>query len=349
MEYRKRFSRRVALLLLGALLLPALAACAAPAAQPTAPPTAAPAATPTTAAPAATPTSAAKPAASNLGTADNPIKMAFVPSSDSQKVLATGEPLARQLEEITGLKFRVSVPTSYAAVIEAMGSNQVDVAWLAPFSYVIAHDKFGAEVILSSVRMGSKTYFAQIIVPADSEIKSVAELKGKRFAFVDAASASGYLYPSALLLKNGVDPKKDLGQTTFAGGHDKVVIAVYNKQVDAGATFGDSVPNQNPPTDARTRVRSTLPDVMEKVRVLAVTEPIPNDTVSVRKGLDPALVAKVKDGLLKLQGTEQGKKYLRDLYQIDGLAEASDKDYDGLRAVARSVGFDFEETIKPKS
>ena len=90
-----------------------------------------------------------------LGSPGNPLKMAFVPSADSQKVLASGQPLADLLSQQTGLSFQVSVPTSYAAVIEAMGANNVDVGWLAPFAYVLAHDKFQSTVILSSVRGGS--------------------------------------------------------------------------------------------------------------------------------------------------------------------------------------------------
>jgi phosphonate transport system substrate-binding protein len=273
--------------------------------------------------------------------------MAFVPSSDSAKVLASGKPLGDMLSQEIGRPVEVSVPTSYAAVIEAMGANQVDVGWLAPFAYVLAHQKFGAEVILASIRQGSKTYRSQIIVPADSPIREMRDLRGKKFAFVDSASASGYLYPAALLKDNGIDPKRDLGETVNAGGHDKVVIAVYNKQVDAGATFGDSS-ETGPPTEARTRVLSTLPDVMDKTKILARTEPIPNDTVSVRRGLSADLVARVQTGLLKIAAQDAGKQMLKDLYTIDGLGEATDRDYDTLRRVAQLVGFDFEEQIKPK-
>ena len=97
-----------------------------------------------------------------LGTKDNPIKMAFVPSSDSQKVLSVGEPLGQLLENETGYAFKVSVPTNYAAVIEAMGAKNVDVGWLATFAYVLARDKFGAEAVLATVRQGSKTYTGEI-------------------------------------------------------------------------------------------------------------------------------------------------------------------------------------------
>lgn len=283
-----------------------------------------------------------------LGTKDNPIKMAFVPSSDSQKVLASGEPLGQLLEKETGYSFKVSVPTSYAAVIEAMGANNVDVGWLATFAYVLARDKFGSEAILATVRQGSKTYTGEIIVHADSGITSLEQLRGKKFAFVDPSSASGYLYPNALL-KQKISDYGDgfFSERIFAGGHDKVVIAVHSKQVDGGATFGDSVIG-GPPTDARTRVQSTIPDVMEKVKVIAITDPIPNDTVSVRKGLAPDMVTKLREGLLKVAQSEDGKKALRDLYQIDGLAPSSDADYNPVREAARVLNLNLEQELAPK-
>ncbi len=370
--------RPLALLAVGALLVPAIVACqpAAPAAptaapaKPTTAPTVAPAAKPAAspspaakpaASPAASPSAAASPAAASvpkpaappapagnaLGSPSNPVKMAFVPSSDSQKVLSSGEPIGKLLKDVTNLTFKVSVPTSYTAVIEAMGAGQVDVGWLAPFAYVLAHDKNGSEVILASVRQGSKTYRAQIITRADSGITKIEDLKGKKFAFVEPASASGFLFPNALLAEKGIDYKTYFSETIFAGGHDKVVIAVYNKTVDAGATFGDSVEG-GPPTDARTLVLSTYPDVMEKLKPIAVTDPIPNDTVSVRKGLDPAMVKLIKDGLLYLQSTPEGQKYLKDLYNINGLAAADDKDYDSIRRAAKALNLDLEEQIAPK-
>jgi phosphonate transport system substrate-binding protein len=272
--------------------------------------------------------------------------MAFVPSADSTKVLASGEPLARLLTEATNLNFKVSVPTSYTTVIEAMGSNQVDVGWLAPFAYVLAHDKNGSQVLLASVRQGSKTYRSQIIVRADSGINSIDDLRGKKFAFVDPASASGFLFPNALLAGRGIDYKTFFSDTIFAGGHDKVVIAVYNKQVDGGATFGQNI-DTGPPTDARTLVTSTLPDVLNVVKPIATTDPIPNDTVSVRQGLDDNVVKLIRDGLLYVQSTDEGKKALRDLYGIDGLALADDRDYDSVRTAARALNLDLEQQIAP--
>jgi phosphonate transport system substrate-binding protein len=261
-------------------------------------------------------------------------------------VLASGEPLAALVKAVTNLNFKVSVPTSYTTVIEAMGANQVDVGWLAPFAYVLAHDKNGAQVLFSSLRQGSKTYRSQIVVRADSGITSVDQLRGKKFAFVDAASASGFLFPNALLAGMGIDYKTFFSDTIFAGGHDKVIIAVYNKQVDGGATFGNNV-DSGPPTDARTLVTSTLGDVLTAVRPIAQTDPIPNDTVSVRRGLDDNLVKLLKDGLMYVQSTPDGQKSLRDLYGIDGLGPAEDKDYDSIRTAAKALNLDLEQQIAP--
>src|SRR5213078_4384554 len=109
-----------------------------PAASPSTSPSPAAAASPAAAgSPVAKPAAPPAPTGDQKGSTGNPVNMAFVPSADSQKVLASGEPLAKLLTDATNLNFKVSVPTSYTAVIEAMGSNQVDVGWLAPFAYVL--------------------------------------------------------------------------------------------------------------------------------------------------------------------------------------------------------------------
>jgi phosphonate transport system substrate-binding protein len=218
---------------------------------------------------------------------------------------------------------------------------------MSTFAYVLAHEKHGSDVILTTIRQGSKTYRSQIVARADSGIRDLQDLKGKRFAFVDPASASGFLFPNALLASEGIEGSSYFSETIYAGGHDKVVIAVYNRQVDAGATFGSSA-ESGAPTDARTLVASTLPDVMDVLRPIAITDPIPNDTVSVRRGLDPEITRRIKEGLLKLSTTDQGQRLLKDLYNINGLVEGVDRDYDSVRAAARVLKLDLEEQIKPR-
>ncbi|MEO8285896.1 MAG: phosphate/phosphite/phosphonate ABC transporter substrate-binding protein [Chloroflexota bacterium] len=296
-----------------------------------------------------------KPAAGELGSAENPIKMAFVPSSNSSAILANGEPLGKLLGQVTGYNFKVSVPTSYAAVIEAMGSSNVDVAWLAPFSYALANQKYGAQVILGTVRKGQITY-PSVFITGDPTVKTVADFKNKKFAFVDPSSASGYLYPVAFLknlgLITGNPPNLEAyfgsGNVVFAGGHDKVVTAVYNGQVAGGAIFGGPLdPSTGQPTDARSLIAKDKPDVYSKIRIIGETQQIPNDTVSVRKGLTPEMTKQIQNGLLQLTTTQQGRQLMYSLYQIDDLTPVTDSFYDPLRQVAEDAGITNFEALFP--
>ncbi|HEX8221945.1 MAG TPA: phosphate/phosphite/phosphonate ABC transporter substrate-binding protein [Chloroflexia bacterium] len=295
------------------------------------------------------------PAAGSLGSPENPIKLAFAPSSNSTAILASGEPLGKLLTTITGYSYKVSVPTSYAAVIEAMGSGNVDVGFLAPFQYAIANQKYGAQVMLVTVRKGSLTY-PSVFISADPNINSLADLKGKKFAFGDQASASNYLYPFAALKAAGyikgtnAEEYFGAGNVLFAGGHDRVVTAVYNGQVSAGAVFGGPLdPATGAPTDARNLVVRTLPDVYQKVHIFAETQQIPNDTVAARKDLDPAIVKQIQGGLLEATSNVEGRKLLYALYQIDDLAPVTDPFFDPLRQVARDAGIEnFEQLNAPR-
>ncbi len=277
--------------------------------------------------------------------------MAFVPSGEAQTILQTGNRVAHLLEIATGYSFESFVATSYAGVIEAMGANRADIGWLNTFSYVIAHQKYGVEVRLVTVRFGLPYYRAEIITQANSGINSLADLQGKRFAFVDPASTSGYLFPLAGLKKAGYDPQKFFGQTVFAGSHNNVVLAVYQGRVDAGAVY----------EDARGSVQKTLPDVMQKIKVVWRSDPIPNDTVSLREGLPAEVKDRVTKALLRFSEQPAGLDALKALYEIEALADyellvskykvrvpSLDAFYDPVRDVARYAGINLEELIKPR-
>jgi phosphonate transport system substrate-binding protein len=279
---------------------------------------------------------------SDIGTAANPIKMAMVPSLDTQKLVVSGEKLAQLMEKETGLKYQVSVPTSYTAVITAMGAGTVDIGWLSPIPYIIAHDRYGVKVMLKTVRKGSTDYYSFIIARNDSGLKKLADLKGKTFAYGDPVSTSGTIYPKHLIRTSGYNPDTFFSNAIYAGAHDRVVIAVYNKQVDAGAIYGQ------PGDDARKRVMTALPDVLKKTSVIAQSIPIPNDTVSLRKGLPPAIARKIVDGLIAVSKSAEGRKLLYEVGSIDGFAPATDKDYDSVRSVARAENIQLEQIDKKK-
>src|SRR4051812_35194204 len=108
-----------------------------------------------------------QPAGAALGTEQSPVKLALAPTTDPQKALAAIEPLTRLLAAETGLRFKLSVPTSHAAAIEAMGTTNVDVAWVGPLGYLAAHERVGAEPLLAGVRNGTAASARRIMVRAD--------------------------------------------------------------------------------------------------------------------------------------------------------------------------------------
>ncbi len=265
-----------------------------------------------------------------LGTSKNPLRMMFVPSGDAQVIVKGGQEVGDLLHKETGLYFKTSVATSYAAVIEAMGAGKVDIGWLATFSYVLAKDKYDVELLLVVQRFGSPFYRGQIMVRTDSGIHSLKDLKGKRFAFVDPASTSGHLYPKTLLLSKGFEPKTFFGKSVFAGSHNAVVLSIYKGEVDGGAAYDGS----------RAAVAKSYPDVFEKIKVIAYTKEIPNDTVSVRKNIPEGLKAKIREGLKKISNSPKGSKVLKRLYGISGLVDL-DGLFDPVREAGRLLNLDL--------
>lgn len=272
------------------------------------------------------------------GTAPQRLVIGFVPSADAEKIPTTVAPLAEHLAQDLDLDVEHFTSTNYVGLIEAMGSGKVDVGFLPSFGYVLANSVNGAQVILKSQRNGEHSYRAQFVVRADDGYTSITDLQGKRVAFVDPSSASGYLFPAAHLKQLGFDPDSFFRDVSFAGGHDNALLSLYNGTVDLAVTF----------EDARTRIQQEYPDVMDKLTVIGYTEAIPNDTVSVRPGLDNQLVERIRQALVDFSRTEQGQQTLRALYQIDGFVPAADSDYDVIRETARLMDLDLE-TGKPRN
>ena len=277
-----------------------------------------------------------------LGTQDNPVKMYFVPSAEVDQVVTSGSAIAEHLQETTGYVFKTAVPTHYAAVIEAMGTGEADIAWLATFSYLLAHEKYGVDVALKTVRFGDHQYRGQLIAHKDSGIKSIEDVAGKKIAYTDAGSTSGYIYPSALLAQMGIKT----GDTFYAGGHPQAVLAVYEGTADVGCTYWSPPRDDGSVGDARRAVRETYPDVVEKVVIIGYTDWIPNDTVSFREGVPAEMRTKIVNALKEYVGTEEGQKVLGDLYNITGLVDATDADYDVVRRSLEALGQPIEAFIE---
>lgn len=326
---------------------------------------------------AATEAAAPEAAGDAIGSEAHPIKVLFVPSVDANVIVSGGELMAEALKEATGLNFTVSVPTSYAATIEEMCASPTDTMGFIPgLGYVFANQLCGVDVAFKAVRFGWPVYWAQILVPRDSDIQTLADLNGKKWAYPDAGSTSGYLAILPLFADNGIEP----GETLEAGGHTGAVRAVYNGEADFGTTFfspplkpegeaawapGDEpdipadliescAPNEDGSRlfcgdwrvlDARANLREEAPDVVQKVRILVLSPEIPNDTLSFSPDFPADLRAQIEEALVAFSQTEAWNESIgsQDFYGWTAIDTASDAEYDVVRKMIEASGMDIAD------
>ena len=276
-----------------------------------------------------------------LGTRENPIKLFFVPSVEAKSLADRSQIIKSILEKLTPYHFEVRIPESYIAVVEAFGAKRVDIAALNTFGYILAHEKFKAEALLTVIRHGHSTYQSQILVRSDSKIKKLEDLKGKTMAYVDPASTSGYLFPRKELKDRNIQT----GKHVFAMSHDAVVSMVYKGRVDAGATF-HTPPQGGEIQDARRLVKTQYPNIEREVKILHLTKGIPNEPIVFRKDIPPKMKTQLVEAFLKLVKTPQGKRAVSELSSITELKLSSDADYKYVREMIQSLGTSAMHLIK---
>ena len=278
----------------------------------------------------------------DLGSKQNPIKMYFVPSLEAGKIVNSAEGIVEYLQQATGFQFKVAVPTSYAAVIEALGNYQADIAWLSTYAYILAKQKYDADVRLMTVRNGLKVYRGQFVARADSGIESIEDIQGKIIAYTDAASTSGYIYPSAILKQKGITPSDYF----FAGGHTQAILAVYSGRADIACTYWSPPDETGKPKDAREKLLETYPDIFDKISIVGFTDWIPNDTVTFRQNMPSDIRYRITTALLEFASTDHGRATLKALYDIDGLEPTTDAEYEIVRTTLRLMDMDPATMMK---
>lgn len=275
-----------------------------------------------------------------LGSKKNPIQFFLVPGQDAKVLEVNGRKMEEFLFQDTGLHFEIKVPLNYISVVESFGSKKADIAIINTFGYILAREKYKVTARLRGVHFGRLTYNGQIITRKD-RIKKLESIHGKKFAFVDPASASGYLMPMHLLKQKKIQPS----ETIFAGRHDTVVIMVYQGKVDAGATFYSPV-SDGKPQDARKLVKTQYPDVFEKVQILTLTDDIPNDPIIFSHDFPIDMQNKIITSLKKWIQTPSGSQAMMDLYNMNDLSDTNDAEYDQIRKTLLDLGRNAGDFIK---
>ncbi len=322
----------------------------------------------------------ATPAPAALGSAERPIQVYFVPSAEIDQIVAGGEVMREFLEEITGLKFEVFVPTSYAAAIEGMCAAPADaMGFPATLAYVVANARCGVDASMMSIRFGWDVYWAQYLVQRDSDIQSFEDLNGKTWGFTDPTSTSGYMFPLFQLESLGVE----LADRVATGGHAQAVLAVYNGEVDVSTSYYSAPspvpegvapwqPGDDPEPfsdildecgvsedgsklmcgdyqirDARSSsgVRSVAPDIMQKTRILALSDSIPNDCLAFGPDFPADIRKQIEDALLAFKDTDGWLQSIGDFYTWEDVRPATDADYDIVRELIEGAGYSMDDIV----
>jgi phosphonate transport system substrate-binding protein len=281
------------------------------------------------------------------GKADRSVQMlrvGFVPAEDAQQVMQNAQPIVEILRKKLGREIQPFVATDYTGVVEALRVDKLDMAFLTPASYVLAKNEANVRVVLKSERKGIPFYYAAIITRVDSGIHTLDDLRGKSFAFGDSLSTTGTVIPRQMLKAHGIDPVRDFSRVLFSGGHDATVLAVLNRKVDAGATYANS-PDGSDTAWMRYLKNS---DEVKKIRAIAFSDPVPADNLVVNGRLAEDIVKKIEKTFIELSADPQGKKMLRDLYQIDGFVAATDADYDSVRRAFADAGIQIKDALQNK-
>lgn len=256
-----------------------------------------------------------------------PFRIAAIPTEDAREQLIHLQPLADYLSGELGVPVEFIVTTDYTASIEALRAGHVEMAWLGPFSYVLASELVEVRPIVGGIRedTGDVFYNSIIVVRRDAGIDTVEDLPGHSFAFVDPASTSGYLVPLAMLLEAGIDPERDFAQVVYAGSHTAVELAVGNGRVEAAA---DSLPSYQLMVDNG----SIDPDELD---IIWTSDPIPPSPLVARLDLGTETIERIRDALVAA-----GPEVISFEGEMVGYAPVSDGDYDVIRAIAEEVGIE---------
>ncbi|SDW51387.1 phosphonate transport system substrate-binding protein [Variovorax sp. YR634] len=260
--------------------------------------------------------------------ASPPLTIGLIPAEDSQAMIESSRQVLDSLQQQLGMPVKPFVATDYNGVIEALRSKKLDVAYLGPFSYVLANQIADVEAFAVAVtkKTGQSSYKSVIIARKESGLAKTADLKGRTFAFVDPTSASGHLFPKAGLLQAGYDPETFFSRVIFSGSHDASILAVANKKVDAAAVADRILAS----AIAKGQVKA------DELEIVWSSNPIPESPMVWRKDLDPALKAKIAKALANVKDLPWGDQGV-----LNGFQPTNDAAYNVVRDTAKVLKLDL--------
>ena len=256
------------------------------------------------------------------------LRVSAIPDEAPTELQRKFKPLGDYLHRQTGLEVQFTPVSDYAAVVEGLASGRIDLAWLGGFTYVQARLRTQGGAMPLVQRAEDAHFTSKFIVPIDSPLQTLAELKGHTFAFGSPSSTSGHLMPRYFLMQQGIDPDKDFRSVAFSNAHDATVAFVASGRAEGGAlnaSVWQKLVDEHNPNAAR-------------VRVLATTPPFFDYNWTARPGMDAALRRKITEAFLKLDPADPAQKELMDLQRASRFVPTQPSNYDGIEAAAKAAG-----------
>lgn len=263
------------------------------------------------------------------------VRFGVEPYDTAPKLVPIYEHIGEVIAKKLGCEVKVYVATNYNAEIEAMRNGKLEIGEFGPLGYVLAHEVAKAEAVAAFANKEGKpdSYWASIVTYPGSPIKTVADIKGHSFAFSDAASTSGHLFPAFGLRKAGLDPDKDI-KAIFAGSHTSSFEALYNKKVDAGELNSEQLES------AKQRGHYKDGDVV----FLWKSGAIPTDPISVRGDLPEGFKKRLTDVLqhLDLTGLPEADRKIMGMGG-QSFVPQTDAAYDQIRDLVKTLNIDLKK------
>ncbi|GAA4357534.1 putative selenate ABC transporter substrate-binding protein [Variovorax defluvii] len=256
------------------------------------------------------------------------LRVSAIPDEAPTELQRKFKPLGDYLKKETGLDVQFTPVTDYAAVVEGLATNKIDLAWLGGFTFVQARLRTQGGAVPLVQRAEDEVFTSKFIVPVDSKAKTLADLKGATFAFGAPSSTSGSLMPRHFLLQAGIDPEKDFKTVAYSGAHDATVAFVAAGRAEAGvlnASVWDKLVEAKNPNAA-------------KVRVLATTAPYYDYNWTARPGLDAALQKKITEAFLRLNAANPAHREILSLQRASKFIPTQASNYDSIESAARAAG-----------
>lgn len=240
--------------------------------------------------------------------------------------------LGDYLSKKTGIPVEFTILSRYGNILESFAKEKMDGAFFGSFTGALAIQKLGVVPLARPVNLdNTSTYQGYLFVRKNSGIRSAADMRGKKMAFVEKATTAGYIFPLAFLRENGItDIDAYFSEHFFTGSHDAAVYAVLDKKADIGAAKHSIYD----------RVRKENPRVDQELVILAKSPTVPSNGLCVRKDLGAEVRKKLKDALLSLHNEPDGKQVLEQFGAIKFI-ETTSEDYQPVLDMAKKAGIDM--------